>query len=106
MYDVMYFILISIIIISSSCLFFSFFFYRPSNFILFLMTHQMMGGRKIRVDIAGGEGGNQRRGFSDRGGNRDRDDDRLERSEGVSDWRAAPRDSLPRDGECLFFSVL
>ncbi|XP_064099473.1 uncharacterized protein DR_0269-like [Macrobrachium nipponense] len=58
-----------------------------------------MGNRKIRIDVAGGEGGNQRRGFSDRGGgNRDRDEDRLDRSEGVSDWRAAPRDSAPRDG--------
>lgn len=51
-----------------------------------------MGNRKIRVDIAEGEGGNQRRGFSDRG---NRDDDRIDRSEGVSDWRAAP----PREGE-------
>lgn len=55
----------------------------------------VMGNRKIRVDVAEGEGGNQRRGFSDRGG---RDEDRLDRSEGVSDWRAAPRDAPSRDG--------
>lgn len=52
----------------------------------------MIGNRKLRVDIAEGEGGSQRRGFSDRGGRGD--DDRIDRSEGVSDWRAAPaRDS-------------
>ncbi|KAG7167305.1 Eukaryotic translation initiation factor 4B-like 1, partial [Homarus americanus] len=54
----------------------------------------VMNNRKIRVDIAEGEGGNQRRGFSDRGG---RDEDRLDRSEGVSDWRAPPRDAPSRD---------
>ena len=61
------------------------------------VTHfvfQVMGNRKIRVDVAEGEGGNQRRGFSDRSG---RDEDRLDRSEGVSDWRAAP----PREGVCV-----
>lgn len=55
---------------------------------------QVMSNRKIRVDVAEGEGGNQRRGFSDRS---NRDDDRFDRSEGVSDWRAAP----PREGECV-----
>lgn len=59
----------------------------------------LMGNRKIRVDIAEGEGGNQRRGFSDRGGsNRDRDEDRIDRSEGVSNWRTAPRDTAPQGG--------
>nr|XP_053650876.1 eukaryotic translation initiation factor 4B-like isoform X4 [Cherax quadricarinatus] len=56
----------------------------------------MMNNRKIRVDVAEGEGGNQRRGFSDRGG---RDEERLDRSEGVSDWRAGPRDAPLRDGK-------
>ncbi|MPC25382.1 Eukaryotic translation initiation factor 4B [Portunus trituberculatus] len=54
-------------------------------------NEDVMGNRKIRVDVAEGEGGSMRRGFSDRSG---RDDDRLDRSEGVSDWRAAP----PREG--------
>lgn len=55
-----------------------------------------MRNRKIRIDVAEGTDGGQRRGFSDRG---PRDEDRMERSEGVSDWRAAPRDAPSRDGK-------
>lgn len=63
---------------------------------------QVMGNRKIRVDVAEGEGVSQRRGFTDRGG---RDEERLDRSEGVSDWRAAPRDAPPRDGMFCFHGL-
>ena len=50
----------------------------------------MMRNRKIRVDIAEEDGNNRK---SQSGHNRDRDEERVDRSGGVSDWRAAPRES-------------
>ena len=63
---------------------------RHNNMYLFFHHNfQIMRNRKIRVDVAEEDGNNRKT------SNRDRDEDREDRSGGVSDWRAAPRDSGP-----------